>query len=150
MTPTRFRPASKVNDIQFEHPQNVHLVNILKSNAMIADLQTQETAFLGNEGEDLEVSDPKAAQAKRHDFLKRKVDTWIRLQTSVEHLIDSASAPSVGGKVAPPGIKQLLEKKEGTFTFSPQANIRRSVPQAHDGKTRELRLPLRHLPGPIH
>ena len=39
----------------------------------------------------------------------------INLQINVNNFIDNSGAPLVGGKLAAPGIRQLLEKKEGLF-----------------------------------
>lgn len=110
VTPTRFRPVSKMNDMQFEHPQNVHLADILKTNAFIHDLVAQETDAISH------LTDAKEIGAKKLEFFKKTVDAWIRLQSSVEYLIDSSNSPlGAGGKMAPPGVRQLLEKKEGLF-----------------------------------
>lgn len=56
----------------------------------------------------------KTSEVIRKEFLKKKIECWNKLQTCVEMLIDSSSASSKTG-VAAPGIRQLLEKKEGLF-----------------------------------
>lgn len=113
VTPTRFRPVSKMNGKLFEHPQNIYLTDIIKANISIQDIQSIEDKWiLANEGRE----DPKIFAAKKDEFLKRKVEAWIKLQESVNYLIDSSKAPlGKGGKLAPPGVRQLLEKKEGLF-----------------------------------
>lgn len=108
--PTKFRPSSKMGEMLFEHPQNINLTEILRSNMTLSNLQKQERdAIEGCQG------DSKLIAAKRNDFLKYTLDAWIKLQSNVEFLIDSSAAPAAQGKIAPPGIRQLLEKKEGLF-----------------------------------
>ncbi|KAI8923925.1 hypothetical protein BC831DRAFT_513816 [Entophlyctis helioformis] len=110
--PNRFRPLSKMGDMMYEHPQNIHLTEIIKSNHAIQDLQLQEREALSQ----LAGADPKLLQLRRAEYLKRTVESWIKLQQSVNYLIDSSKAPlAAGGKPAPPGVRQILEKKEGLF-----------------------------------
>ncbi|KAI9101842.1 hypothetical protein DFS34DRAFT_683946 [Phlyctochytrium arcticum] len=112
VTPTRFRPISKMNDMLYEHPQNTHLSQILKANLLLQDLRSQEREALGAIAD----KSSKLYRDRKGEFLKRTVDAWIKLQTSVNYLMDSANAPTEpGGKLAPLGIRQLLEKKEGLF-----------------------------------
>jgi len=47
--------------------------------------------------------------------LEKIVKNWIELQEEVNQLVDSSTAPLNKGKAPPPGIKQLLERKEGLF-----------------------------------
>ena len=42
-----------------------------------------------------------------------QIDLWLELQQAVSNLIDSSHAPP--SSTLPPGIKQLLEKKQGLF-----------------------------------
>lgn len=98
--PCRFRPPSVFGDSQFDHPQNTYLTEILKLNQRIVDLRQEPK----NVGDDIE--DPKFAQL---------VQTWISLQEQINYLFDSARNQPSSGKLAPAGIKQILEKKEGLF-----------------------------------
>ncbi|KAL5035929.1 hypothetical protein BDEG_23884 [Batrachochytrium dendrobatidis JEL423] len=111
VTPNRFRPISKMGDSQYENPQNIFLTAILKANVSIQELQRQEEAALK-----VIADDPKLYQLQKAEFLRRIIDAWMILQNSVNYLLDSSKCPlSVSGKIAPPGIRQLLEKKEGLF-----------------------------------
>ncbi|KAL2914542.1 hypothetical protein HK105_205893 [Polyrhizophydium stewartii] len=111
VTPTRFRPISKMGDMQYEHPQNTHLSEIIKNNIAIQELRRQE-----QEAVKLVAHDAALVQLRKADYLKRTVDAWVALQQSVNFLIDSSKAPlTPAGKTAPPGVRQLLEKKEGLF-----------------------------------
>ncbi|KAJ3302464.1 hypothetical protein HDV03_004952 [Kappamyces sp. JEL0829] len=112
VTPNKFRPLSKMNDKLFEHPQNIYLSEIIKSNIQIQDIQQMERYWV----EANQLEEQKIIVAKKEEFLKRTVEAWIKLQDSVNFLIDSSKAPvGANGKLAPPGIRQLLEKKEGLF-----------------------------------
>ncbi|KAJ3311242.1 hypothetical protein HDV04_004151 [Boothiomyces sp. JEL0838] len=111
VTPSKFRPVSVVGDQMFEHPQNIYLSDIIKANIQIQDISQMEKSWSETNMDE----DPKLKALKADDFLKRKVDGWIKLQESVNFLIDSDKAPAPPGKVAPPGVRQLLEKKEGLF-----------------------------------
>ncbi|KAI8918337.1 hypothetical protein DFJ77DRAFT_547101 [Powellomyces hirtus] len=112
VTPTRFRPVSKMNDQLYEHPQNTHLTDILKANLVIQDIRAQEREALAA----IPDQSSKVYKDRKSEFLKRTVDAWIRLSMSVNYLMDSSKAPlAAGGKMAPLGIRQLLEKKDGLF-----------------------------------
>ncbi|KAJ3173100.1 hypothetical protein HDU88_004559 [Geranomyces variabilis] len=112
VTPTRFRPVSKMNDQLYEHPQNTHLTDVLKANLYIQDLRAQEREALAA----IPDKNSKAYLDRKAEYLKRTVDGWIRLSLAVNYLMDSSKAPlAAGGKMAPLGIRQLLEKKDGLF-----------------------------------
>jgi DNA-directed RNA polymerase I subunit RPA1 len=103
--PNRFRPLSKMNDKLFEHSQNIYLSEVLKSNQLIADLYREHNERLKN--------DPQTTSTS--DMMSRIVNSCINLQVGVVNFLDSSGAPLMKGKQAPPGIRQLLEKKEGLF-----------------------------------
>jgi DNA-directed RNA polymerase I subunit RPA1 len=91
--PNKFRPLSKMGDQLFEHPQNNYLTEVIKSNIAIVESQSAEVV---NSNE-------------------RMLNALVALQTGVNNFIDSSGAPNVNGKLASPGIRQLLEKKDGLF-----------------------------------
>lgn len=103
VTPSKFRPPSKMNDMVYEHPQNAYLTAILKVNQSIADLQTQQSEL------------PSNAKEEIAHVTSKLVNAVIALQDAVNNLIDSSKAPLVQGKPPQAGIRQLLEKKEGLF-----------------------------------
>ena len=89
--PNRFRPPAILGDQTFEHPQNTYLTQIIILGAKIRESQKKSATG---------------------DLL----DAWLKLQEQVNYLCDSGRAPlGASGKVAPSGIKQLLERKEGLF-----------------------------------
>lgn len=112
--PCRFRPPSVFGGDRFDHPQNAYLLEIIKLNAQIVELRT-----------DMRVqADASSAQGKKElDRLEREkgslfgdlIRTWVALQEQVNYLFDSSKNTRAPGNVPPPGIKQILEKKEGLF-----------------------------------
>ena len=93
--PCRFRPPAVFGDQQFDHPQNSYLAEIIRLSHFIVELQK--------------------SGAKEDDFGKL-VQSWLSLQEQVNYFCDSSRAPAgTGGRLAPAGIKQILEKKEGLF-----------------------------------
>jgi DNA-directed RNA polymerase I subunit RPA1 len=90
--PNKFRPLSKMGEQLFEHPQNLYLTEVLKSNLAIV-----------------------ASQGAEVNSNEKMLNSLVALQTGVNNFIDSSGAPNVNGKLASPGIRQLLEKKDGLF-----------------------------------
>ncbi|KAI9026955.1 hypothetical protein DFJ74DRAFT_704381 [Hyaloraphidium curvatum] len=90
VAPTKFRPASKMGDQTYDHPQNTNLTKILKANVLLADLRAQNAPG------------------------DRMLRTWMDLQGEINALFDTSKAGDKA-KNSPPGIRQILEKKEGLF-----------------------------------
>ncbi|XP_070563725.1 DNA-directed RNA polymerase I subunit RPA1-like [Ptychodera flava] len=118
--PSRFRPISKVGDKRFENPQTANLNHVLTNSitlALILDIVKQD------EETQTTVEDDTAVPVERDESVlarvlgKSKVEklhnAWINLQTRVNCLIDSSLDKLNTDKH--PGIRQLLEKKEGLF-----------------------------------
>ena len=112
VTPTRFRPIQMQAGKSFESSHNTYYTAILKATEVIVDLQRQEaTALLSKSEISLELR-----QQNHQEFLKRTAEAWVKLQTSLNYLMDSSKAPPLaGGQIALPGVRQRLEKKEGLF-----------------------------------
>ena len=109
VTPTRFRPPAKMNDMLFEHPQNELLTRVLMTSYTLRDLS-----------ESLRTASAKSStadEAAKNKLLQGLLDNLIQLQVHVNSFIDSSKNPQPvrQGKLPPPGVKQLLEKKEGLF-----------------------------------
>ena len=111
VSPNKFRPMSKLGDMTYEHAQNTHLTAILKANMSIQNFREQEKRTLATLDP---ISDPKLYQNTKSEYLGKLIEAWIQLQTAVNSLIDNSKAPT-SGSAAPPGIRQVLEKKEGLF-----------------------------------
>lgn len=109
VSPTRFRPPAKMNDMLFEHNQNELLARVLTTSYRLRDLN-----------ESLRAASAKSStvdEAGQRKLLQSLLDTLIQLQVDVNSFIDSSKnpAPVRQGKLPPAGVKQLLEKKEGLF-----------------------------------
>ena len=109
VSPTRFRPPAKMNDMLFEHPQNELLTRVLVTSYRLRDLN-----------DNLHVASDKgssADDATKRRLLQSLLDSLIQLQVDVNSFIDSSKNPQAvrQGKLPPAGVKQLLEKKNGLF-----------------------------------
>jgi DNA-directed RNA polymerase beta' subunit len=109
VTPTRFRPPAKMNDMLFEHPQNELLTRVLITSYTLRDLNASLIAASAKSS-----ATEEAAKTK---ILQSLLDNLIQLQVHVNSFIDSSKNPQPvrQGKLPPSGVKQLLEKKEGLF-----------------------------------
>jgi DNA-directed RNA polymerase I subunit RPA1 len=89
--PSRFRPPMYLMGMAVEHGQTAYLARIVTMNEKV-----RQFLAAGDE--------PQAYTA------------WIDLQTAVNCFMDSSKDPSsTPNNLVPPGIKQLLERKEGLF-----------------------------------
>lgn len=115
--PSRFRPAATMGDQVFENPQNSLLNNILRQAIVVRDLnqrlilasQNPEAAeLLGADGK------PRVSPERMTTML---YESLIDLQVTVNSMMDAGKNPMLvkQGKLPTPGVKQLLEKKEGLF-----------------------------------
>ncbi|KAJ2636893.1 hypothetical protein GGF40_002722 [Coemansia sp. RSA 1286] len=105
--PTKFRPASVMDDDVMENPQNVYLGQVLKTCVYMRGLVSSD---------DDDSVDAQLAVAGGAGF-ERVVNAWVNLQQTVNNVMDSSKNPTLGknGKLPDPGIRQVLEKKEGLF-----------------------------------
>lgn len=104
--PTRFRLPSKLGDQIHENAQNESLSNILKTSALIRNLNGQISQMYKD----------KISGEQKKILFNRLMNSFVTLQNDVNAFIDATknqNAPA--GKVPNPGIKQDLEKKEGLF-----------------------------------
>ncbi|BFZ63239.1 hypothetical protein YB2330_004359 [Saitoella coloradoensis] len=108
--PTKFRPPSKMGDAVHENIQNELLTKVLQSCQMIRDLNDQI-----QKSQDPE-ADEDAKSLGKVSF-ERLINAFVQVQHDVNSFIDSTRNPTTlpQGKLPPPGIKQVLEKKEGLF-----------------------------------
>ena len=62
-----------MGDMQYEHPQNLHLAEILKSNLQIQELRQQEAGVL------LTIKDPNSKEYLdvKAEYLKKTIDAVI-------------------------------------------------------------------------
>ncbi|CAK9780803.1 beta and beta-prime subunits of DNA dependent RNA-polymerase [Cutaneotrichosporon oleaginosum] len=115
VTPTRFRPASMMGDDLFENPQNTLLTALINTCDRVSQLnQTMRDFSRQDKSPELAEKLKGIDETRTYGML---LDTLVKLQHDVNSFIDSTKNPTVmaQGKLPPPGIKQLLEKKEGLF-----------------------------------
>ena len=100
--PNRFRPPAKVGDGVFEHSSNVILGRVLTHDLNLRKRIAEREEQTGEE----------AARTT-----ERLVRTWDELCRAVATIPDSAKS---GGNTSkePPGVKQLLERKQGLFRMN--------------------------------
>lgn len=111
--PTRFRPPATMNDQIMEHPQNTLLTKVLQTSYRLRELSRELKELTG-----------KGAVAQRDDafndagrVLGSLLFHLIQLQTEVNSFMESKKNPTIlrQGQLPIPGVKDLLEKKEGLF-----------------------------------
>jgi len=126
--PSRFRPLSTLGEKRFENPQSGNLVKILKDCALLKEClaNVKNSATTEEEQQPAIVKDEVKPAKKKNIFGKSATDinqgkspmerlhnAWLKLQTDVNCCIDSDLDKLSSVKF--PGIRQILEKKEGLF-----------------------------------
>ena len=115
VAPTRFRPASKMGDDMFENSQNSLLSAVIQTCIRIRTLNGRLNEQRSAEkGEAVLEAVAKAEGGRTFELF---LEALVKLQTDVNSFMDSNRnpAPVRQGKLPPPGVKQILEKKEGLF-----------------------------------
>ena len=114
VTPSRFRPAAVLNSDIIENPHTITLSKIISICNKIMDIFSEKNSKIDEENTEL----------KKEFSIKDLIECWIQLQTNINIYFDSSNPGIVSSgtknnrssvKANPPGIKQLLEKKEGLF-----------------------------------
>ncbi|ODV63115.1 DNA-directed RNA polymerase I core subunit RPA190, partial [Ascoidea rubescens DSM 1968] len=105
--PTRFRLPSKLGDQVHENAQNEILSKILSSIISIKEINERILNFEKDKAE---------SPDERKLLFNRLMNGFVTLQNNVNGLIDSAKNQNLNvSRDPPPGVKQILEKKEGLF-----------------------------------
>ena len=115
VTPTRFRPPAKMGDELFENAQNSLLSAVITTSKRIIELNTRLLdAARAEKGEMVLDAIQKTESTRSFELL---LEALVKLQHDVNSFMDSSKNPTImrQGKLPPPGVKQLLEKKEGLF-----------------------------------
>ena len=117
VSPTRFRPPAKMGETLFENPHNELLTKILATSYRLRDLNAELRAA--------SAKTDKTDDDSRRKLLGTLLETLVQLQVDVNSFIDSAKNTTRlrNGKLPPPGIKQVLEKKEGLFRMHMMVRI---------------------------
>ncbi|XP_061901289.1 DNA-directed RNA polymerase I subunit RPA1 [Entelurus aequoreus] len=117
--PCRYRPINRLGDKMFTNGQTVNMQAVMKDSAIIRKLLSLMAAENGTQKDD-----GTETQAEQTDqtFLSgipgltltdKLYYTWIQLQTHVNIVFDSDMDKLMTEKY--PGIRQILEKKDGLF-----------------------------------
>ncbi|NWT00221.1 RPA1 polymerase, partial [Mionectes macconnelli] len=123
--PSRYRPVNRLGDRLFTNGQTVNLQAVMKDAQTIRKLlvfmakeQCQPIKFaeeiqkeMGGDNEPLDRSVLTAIPGQ--SIADKLYNSWIRLQSHVNIVFDSDMDKLITEKY--PGIRQLLEKKEGLF-----------------------------------
>uniref|UniRef100_U3DUQ3 DNA-directed RNA polymerase subunit n=1 Tax=Callithrix jacchus TaxID=9483 RepID=U3DUQ3_CALJA len=123
--PSRYRPVSRLGDQMFTNGQTVNLQAVMKDVVLIRKLlalMAQEQKLPGDvavpltdEGKDSLITIDRAflSTIPGQSFIDKLYNIWIRLQSHVNIVFDSEMDKLMTDKY--PGIRQILEKKEGLF-----------------------------------
>ncbi|KAF7707147.1 DNA-directed RNA polymerase I subunit RPA1 [Silurus meridionalis] len=125
--PSRYRPVSRLGDQMFTNGQTVNMQAVIKDNIIIQKLLAliateKEKTIECTQTEIEEPSETKEESKIDQTFLTglpgltltdKLYNIWIRLQTHVNIVFDSDMDKLMTEKF--PGIRQILEKKEGLF-----------------------------------
>ena len=100
-----------------ENTQNIHLTSILNLNERLVRFLTNQVSPADDNQGAVETKDESKSSSSVD--ASRMVSTMIDLQNAVNCLMDSSKDPSpLGVQSVPPGIRQILEKKEGLFRMN--------------------------------
>jgi DNA-directed RNA polymerase I subunit RPA1 len=110
VSPTRFRPPTRLGETLFEHAQNELLSRVLNTSYRMRDISVDLRALQQKKDEPID-------ENTRRTLLATLLGRLVQLQVDVNSFIDSSKNPQPmrQGKLPPPGVKQGLEKKDGLF-----------------------------------
>ncbi|KAL0248913.1 hypothetical protein GEMRC1_004147 [Eukaryota sp. GEM-RC1] len=120
--PNRFRPPSVNNGQTFEHPASAYLGQILTTRREL--LRAARPVSIENTADDEEIDDSVIDEAQAANESKqahttriqRIINLYFKLQNEVNTYLDcDKNAHPVYGVLPNPGIRQILERKEGLF-----------------------------------
>ncbi|KAL4660961.1 DNA-directed RNA polymerase I subunit RPA1 [Arapaima gigas] len=117
--PSRYRPINRLGDQMFTNGQTVNMQAVMKDTAIIQKLLA---LMAGEKAQQLEETEMSESSQTDQAFLAgitgqtlsdKLYNMWIRLQSHVNVVFDSDMDKLMTEKF--PGIRQILEKKEGLF-----------------------------------
>ncbi|ETE68981.1 DNA-directed RNA polymerase I subunit RPA1, partial [Ophiophagus hannah] len=124
--PSRYRPVNFVGDQMFANGQTVNLQAVMKDALLIrkllAFIAQEQSQPLQTENGDLKTMIDQPLESLDHSVLAtipgqttadKLYNTWIRLQSHVNISFDSDMDKLISEKY--PGVRQILEKKNGLF-----------------------------------
>uniref|UniRef100_M3ZP94 DNA-directed RNA polymerase subunit n=1 Tax=Xiphophorus maculatus TaxID=8083 RepID=M3ZP94_XIPMA len=116
--PCRYRPINRLGDQMFTNGQTVNMQAVMKDCGIIRKL----LALIAGEKQTEEEEEEETLEPEDQTFLSgisgatlpdKLFNTWIRLQSHVNIVFDSDMDKLITDKY--PGIRQILEKKDGLF-----------------------------------
>ncbi|XP_074641048.1 DNA-directed RNA polymerase I subunit RPA1-like [Tubulanus polymorphus] len=117
--PNRFRPVTIMGDKKFESGQTANYAKVIESavvaKTILMELKRQSAA--GKEVEQVidEATNRVLIGVAGNSITEKLQTAWVNLQNYVNLVMDSDLDRLTAGKDKLPGIKQVLEKKEGLF-----------------------------------
>ncbi|XP_033736783.1 DNA-directed RNA polymerase I subunit RPA1-like [Pecten maximus] len=113
--PSRFRPISMMNGRKFENPQTANLCSLLVDASHMRQLLEVIEKKKNKEGENVEEELTKGvlSQISGSTLMEKLQSCWIQMQNHANSVLDCDLDKLAKDKF--PGVKQLLEKKEGLF-----------------------------------
>ncbi|XP_068131545.1 DNA-directed RNA polymerase I subunit RPA1 [Hyperolius riggenbachi] len=124
--PARYRPVNRMGDQMFTNGQTVNLQAVLKDISLVQKLlavmaeEQKKPPEMTDMEIDLEQNEPEQtidrsflALLPGQSFTDKLYNAWIRLQSHVNIVFDSDMDKLMTDKY--PGIRQILEKKDGLF-----------------------------------
>uniref|UniRef100_W5MY79 DNA-directed RNA polymerase subunit n=1 Tax=Lepisosteus oculatus TaxID=7918 RepID=W5MY79_LEPOC len=109
--PSRYRPINRLGDQMFTNGQTVNLQAVMKDNTVIRKLLALMAQAL--EVESNQTDRAFLSSIPGQTLTDKLYNVWIHLQSHVNIVFDSDMDKLMGDKF--PGIRQMLEKKEGLF-----------------------------------
>ncbi|XP_051716856.1 LOW QUALITY PROTEIN: DNA-directed RNA polymerase I subunit RPA1 [Ctenopharyngodon idella] len=125
--PCKYRPINRLGDQMFTNGQTVNMQSVLKDNFSIQKLLALIAAEKINNTEDTQTKMDESSEAVESSAMDQSFimgipgltltdklyNIWIRLQSHVNIVFDSDMDKLITEKF--PGVRQLLEKKDGLF-----------------------------------
>ncbi|CAN8009938.1 unnamed protein product [Ixodes pacificus] len=116
--PTRFRPMNFMHGRKYEHPQTVSLSKVLQccdaARAVLKLMERNQDSESSEDAMEMQRLQQVVDKLPGKDLSSKLHVVWNNLQVAVNVVVDS-ELDRLSSNKATPGIKQILEKKEGLF-----------------------------------
>ncbi|XP_056295891.1 DNA-directed RNA polymerase I subunit RPA1 [Pseudoliparis swirei] len=120
--PCRYRPINRLGDQMFTNGQTVNMQAVMKDCGVVSKLLALIAGEKAKQEEEPEEQQQQAPEETDQSFLvgipgititDKLYNSWVRLQTHINIVFDSELDKMIVEKY--PGIRQILEKKDGLF-----------------------------------
>uniref|UniRef100_A0A3Q2XD14 DNA-directed RNA polymerase subunit n=1 Tax=Hippocampus comes TaxID=109280 RepID=A0A3Q2XD14_HIPCM len=111
----RYRPINRLGDQMFTNGQTVNMQAVMKDSTIVRKLLSLMAAEKDTEEDEVRFSADRSflAEIPGTTLTDKLYNMWIRLQTHINIVFDSDMDKIMPEKY--PGIRQILEKKDGLF-----------------------------------